>query len=101
MRFADKVQFYLDTDGYNPKTSSYGNPKLVDEVVANVTHLGNNRSIELFGNLNVDRQTVRLMQPFNENWSYLTINGGQKHYVKLSAIKPLKIDGYIVGESNG
>ncbi|KAF0422772.1 hypothetical protein [Pediococcus pentosaceus] len=99
MRFTDRIKFYKNGK-YNPKTSTYDDPELVGEAVANVTHVGTTRSMQLFGNINSDKQTVRLIESFDKDWSYLTINDNKTHYVKVTAIIPLKINGYIVGESH-
>lgn len=102
MRFTDKVQFYESNDHYDPDNPDNpdGKPIPVGKpVIANVTHLGVNRSMQLFGNLNTDRLVVRLIQPFNEDWGMLRVNDSKTYYSLETGVYPLKIDGYIVGET--
>lgn len=98
MRFADKVQFYKSNDHYDLSNPS-GEPVKVGETIANVTHLGVDRSQQLFGSIDVDRLVVRLVEPFNDGWDLLTINGGKTYYKLQTGVHPLKIMGYIVGET--
>lgn len=99
MRFTDKVQFYKASHGYDPDNPE-GKPIPVGEpVIANVTHLGVNRSMELFGNINTDRLVVRLLRPFQSDWGMLKVNGGNTYYALETGVFPLKINGYIVGET--
>lgn len=98
MRFTDRVQFYKSNDHYDPSNPS-GEPVKVGEAIANVTHLGVDRSQQLFGSIDVDRLVVRLVEPFNDGWDLLTINGGKTYYKLQTGVHPLKIMGYIVGET--
>jgi hypothetical protein len=99
MRFTDRVQFYESNDHYD-LDDPYGEPIPVGEpVTANVTHLGVNRSMQLFGNLNTDRLVVRLIQPFNEDWGMLRVNNNETYYTLETGVYPLKVDGYIVEET--
>ncbi len=98
MRFTDKVQFYKSNDHYDPDNPS-GDPIKVGETIANVTHLGVDRSQQLFGDIDVDRLVVRLVEPFNSNWDLLTVNDGETYYKLQTGVYPLKIMGYIVGET--
>ncbi|WP_069825292.1 hypothetical protein [Pediococcus pentosaceus] len=99
MRFTDRVQFYKSNDHYDPDNPD-GKPIPVGEpVIANVTHLGVNRSMQLFGNLNTDRLVVRLIQPFVEDWEMLRINDSKTYYSLETGVHPLKINSYIVGET--
>lgn len=72
---------------------------MVGEAIANVTHLGVDRSQQLFGSIDVDRLVVRLIEPFNSAWDLLTINDGETYYKLQTGVYPLKIMGYIVGET--
>lgn len=98
MRFTDKVQFYKSNDHYDPSNPS-GEPVMVGEAIANVTHLGVDRSQQLFGDIDVDRLVVRLIEPFNDSWDLLTVNDGETYYKLQTGVYPLKIMGYIVGET--
>ncbi|MDV2912188.1 hypothetical protein R0H03_10135 [Pediococcus acidilactici] len=98
MRFTDRVRFYKSNDHYDPSNPS-GEPVMVGEVIANVTHLGVDRSQQLFGSIDVDRLVVRLVEPVNDGWDLLTINGGKTYYKLETGVHPLKIMSYIVGET--
>ncbi|WP_426422368.1 hypothetical protein [Pediococcus acidilactici] len=98
MRFTDKVQFYKSNDHYDPDNPS-GDPIKVGETVANVTHLGLTRAQQLFGDIDTDRLVVRLIKPYGVDWDVLTVNGGDTFYKLQTGVYPLKIMGFIVGET--
>lgn len=98
MRFMDRVQFYKSNDHYDSDNPS-GEPVKIGEAIANVTHLGVDRSQQLFGSIDVDRLVVRLIEPFNCSWDLLTVNDGETYYKLQTGVYPLKIMGYIVGET--
>lgn len=98
MRFTDKVKFYKSNDHYDSDNPS-GDPIKVGEAIANVTHLGVDRSQQLFGDIDVDRLVVRLVEPFDDGWDVLTVNGGDTFYKLQTGVYPLKIMGFVVGET--
>jgi len=103
MIFDHKVYFYSKSDRkYNPRTHQYeGEPKLVDSMSANVTDVGTNRSVQLFGNYNQNSKVVRTIKEPPSIWDYVTIDNHDPKYVLQTSRKPLKYYTLIVGESNG
>lgn len=72
MRFDTKVNFYAQGK-YEPKIG-YTDDKLVDTVLANVTSVGLETSIKLFGKLSIDKKVARLQRPVKNVWTYCVIN---------------------------
>ena len=98
-----KVYFYSKAKKkYNPHTSKYeGETKLVDSMPANVTDVGTNRSVQLFGNYNQNSKVVRTVKEPPTNWDYLMIDNHDPKLALQTSRKPLKYYTLIVGESNG
>ena len=103
MIFDHKVYFYnKSARKYNPPTHQYdGDPKLIDSMVANVTDVGTNRSVQLFGNYNENSKVVRTVKEPPANWDYGMIDNHDPKLVLQTSRKPLKYFTLIVGESNG
>ena len=103
MRFDRKIEFYSKAQRkYNPHTHQYeGKPVLVDSIRANVTDIGTNRSVQLFGNYNQNSKVVRTIKEPPANWDYVMIGNHNQKYVLQTSRKPLKHYTLIVGESNG
>lgn len=102
MIFDHKVYFYnKSARKYNPHTHQYdGDPKLIDSMVANVTDVGTNRSVQLFGNYNENSKVVRTVKEPPANWDYVMIDNHDPKLVLQTSRKPLKYFTLIVGESN-
>lgn len=98
-----RVQFYSKAERkYNPRLHGYdGEPKLVKSMPANVTDVGTNRSVQLFGNYNQNSKVVRTIYEPPAIWDYLTIDNHDQKFVLQTSRKPLKYYTLIVGESNG
>lgn len=103
MIYDHKVRFYSKKDRkYNPHTHEYeGGIKEVGSLLANVTDLGTNRSVQLFGNYNQNSKVVRTIKEPPANWDYMTIDNHDPKLVLQTLRKPLKYFTLIVGESNG
>lgn len=87
---------------YNPLTHKYeGNLVKSEPYCANITDVGTNRSVQLFGNYQQEAKVVRLTKEPPASWDYLTIDDGDTAYVLQTMRKPLKYFTLIVGESNG
>lgn len=100
MRMDQKISFYSEKGRkYNPHTSKYeGGPKLVATRYGNVTDVGTNRSVELFGKYDERAKAIRFSEPVTPNWSYLTIGDNQVKYRLRTERHPLKGVSLIVGE---
>ena len=101
MRMDSKIRFYSESKRkYNPHTSKYeGGNELVATRYGNVTDVGTNRSVELFGKYDQQAKTVRFSEPVTVSWSYLTIDDGSVKYRLNTERRPLKGVSLIVGES--
>lgn len=77
MRFDKKITFVTQKDGnYNPYKGEYGAPIRIETIKrANVTDLGADRSVKLFGDILEGVKVIRLLRPFNKSWDYVKIDG--------------------------
>ena len=99
MRFNNNVQFYFSDEHYDPvKGENVGGTKLVGEEFANVTDLGTDRSVALYGDVNIQAYVIRTINPIGYKWSYCTIDGGNTQYITNTKRVPLKNNTLIVGE---
>lgn len=100
MRMDSKISFYSESKRrYNPHTSKYeGGTELVATRYGNVTDVGTNRSVELFGKYDQHAKTIRFSEPVTVSWSYLTIDDGPVKYRLNTERRPLKGVSLIVGE---
>lgn len=102
MLFDHYAYFYSKAERkYNPHTHQYeGKPEVIDSMVANVTDVGTNRSVQLFGNYNENSKVVRTIKEPPANWDYVMIDNHDPKLVLQTSRKPLKYFTLIVGESN-
>lgn len=100
MRMDSKISFYSESKRrYNPHTSKYeGGTELVANRYGNVTDVGTNRSVELFGKYDQQAKTIRFSEPVTVSWSYLTIDDNPVKYRLNTERRPLKGVSLIVGE---
>ena len=86
MRYDTKVLF-VDGSGsevYNPITGRNEKAEpIIEEVWANVTTLGTDRHIELFGDVNQSRLVVRLLNHYEKPYTEIRING-TKYRVEMT-----------------
>lgn len=77
MRYNKPVIFIHETEGkYNPKTGEHEDSvKHSKTKRANVTDLGTDRSVKLFGDIKEGAKVIRLLRPYNEVWDYVVIDG--------------------------
>lgn len=77
MKYNEPVIFIKETGSkYNPDTGVYDEPiKHKNKKRANVTDLGTDRSVKLFGDIKEGAKVVRLLRPYNKAWDYLIIGG--------------------------
>ena len=74
--------------------------KLVATIYGNVTDMGVDRAVQVFGNYNHQSKILRLESTMPKSWSYLTIDGDTAKYRMQTSRKPLKGNTLIVGDSN-
>ena len=102
MRFDNEIKFYSESQQhYDPETSDYvGDIELIDTIFANVTDIGIDRGMALFGKMDTGSKIIRLINLPKGAWSYLTIDDDPKHYVLRSQIDHHHYS-LIVGENHG
>ena len=103
VRYNNVIKFYSKGDKrYNFQTSKVeGTPKLLYEAMGNVTDLGVDRSKNLLDSIVQGAKVIRLIEPVNIKWSYLTIDDSPKKYHLRTALKPLNNYSLLVGEDVG
>lgn len=102
MRYDTKVSFYQSNSKYDPRLSKYSlNNELLAEVMANVTDLGIDRQMQIFGVLKQGQKTIRLINSPPKKWSFLMIDGDKAHYKISSMLQVSKGSALIVGAENG
>lgn len=100
MRYSEKVTFHsCPDDVYNPETGEYDTGNDAKTVLyANVTDVGAQQQIQLFGALVNNTKTVRLRSTIPEHWDYLTIGDKTIKYVLKTRVLTQKSISLIVGE---
>lgn len=101
MIFDTEISFYSKgNDKYNPKTGKHeATDDLIGVFMGNVTDNSTLRNVETLGKYDINTKTIRLVESIDFDWSYLVIEGSDKHYSMLHGIKPLKVNSILVGES--
>lgn len=100
----DRIVTFHDTaeEHYDPKThGEAGGDKVVATLPANVTDMGVNKSVKLFGDYKHRALVIRTAYEPPKQWGYLTVDGDKRHYVLNTSREPLKCFTLIVGETNG
>lgn len=100
MRLDTVVKFYSESERhYDSKAHGYvGGAVLVATVMANVTELGTNRSMELLGSYTANSKVVRLVDSVPSKWSYLMIDDIDKKYRLQTSRQTQKMTSLLVGE---
>ncbi|PNV57090.1 hypothetical protein [Limosilactobacillus fermentum] len=103
MRFDHEINFYTEeSKRYNPLTSqSDGGTKLVASAMGNVTDVGADRTVKLFGSIVQGVKVIRLVEPVNQVWAYLMIDDSPTKYRMRTTTVPLKNSTILVGEDIG
>lgn len=103
MRFNHEVKFYnTGKRRYNPKTSQYeGGEEIVADRMADVTDVGADQTVKLFGSIVQGVKVIRLVEPVNQVWAYLMIDDSPTKYRMRTTTVPLKNVTILVGEDIG
>lgn len=103
VRFNHEVKFYNTSKRrYNPKTSQYeGGEEMVADRMADITDVGTTRSVQLFGSIVQGVRELRLVEPVDSVWAYLTIDDQPTKYRMRTTTTPLKNVSLLVGEDVG
>lgn len=83
MRYTDRVTFVSESEGgYNPNTGQYDDAvELITKLPCNVSQLGVERTVQLFGEMDKTILVVRLQRPYTASYDYLLVDG-TKYNVK-------------------
>lgn len=103
MRYNHEIKFFSeDKRHYNPIISqNEGGTGLIADVMGNVTDVGADRSTKLFGSIVQGIKVIRLVEPVDKKWAYLTIDDGKTKYRMRTTTTPLKNVSILVGEDIG
>ncbi|WP_191990811.1 hypothetical protein [Limosilactobacillus reuteri] len=103
MRYNHEIKFFNEGKRkYNPITSSYeGELELVADVMGNVTDVGTDRTVRLLGSITQGVKIIRIVEPIEKKWAYLTIDDGSTKYRMRTTTIPLKNVSILVGEDIG
>lgn len=103
MRYNHEIKFFNEGKRkYNPVTSSYeGGSELVADVMGNVTDVGADRTVRLLGSITQGVKIIRLVEPIEKVWAYLTIDDSPTKYRMRTTTILLKNVSILVGEDIG
>lgn len=77
MRYSDRITFISETEGgYNPITSEHDEAVREDNTFpCNISNLGIERSVKLFGAVDISVIVARLQRPYTIPFDYVEVNG--------------------------
>lgn len=103
VRYNHEIKFFDEgKQKYNPVTSQYDSgSEVVADVMGNVTDVGADRSVNLFGSIVQGVKIIRIIEPIEKKWAYLTIDDGSTKYRMRTTTIPLKNVSILVGEDIG
>ena len=98
MRYDKKIIFVKREKGkYNPDLGEYEDDKDVRIAIrANVTDLGIDRSVALFGSVEEGAKVIRMLRHYKNNWDFILIDGKKYEPTKTRDLR-LR-EGFIVQE---
>lgn len=101
MRYDKAIHFVEPSDGdyYDTELGEWlENEPKITETIANVTDLGTNRSVEIFGDIKQGAKVIRTQPLFDvpKNWQYIKIDG--KTYNLTTERQPHNRNSLIVQE---
>lgn len=98
MRYDKKIIFVKREEGkYNPDLGEYEDDKDVETVKrANVTDLGIDRSVVLFGSVEEGAKVIRLLRHYRNDWDFILIDGKKYEPTKKRGLR-LR-EGFVVQE---
>jgi len=83
MTYADRVVFVKEDNGkYDPVSGEHDPPDIKETgQYANVTDLGTDRSVALFGSVKEGSKVIRLLKQHKEQWDHVMIDGTAYNFV--------------------
>lgn len=100
MRFDTLVNFYDESQKhYDPAIHGYvGGVEFLGSCMANVTDLGTNRAIQLFGKFDDNSLVIRVPELPYQNWAFVTVGNSKTKYRLQTMRQTQKMATLIVGE---
>lgn len=79
MRYSDRITFVFETEGgYNPDKSEHDEAVITKDVQpCNISPIGVDRSVQLFGEIDTSVIIARLQRPYNKDFNHVEIPEGQ------------------------
>lgn len=79
MRYSDRITFVFETEGgYNPDTGNHDEAVITMDIQpCNISPIGVDRSVQLFGEIDTGIIVTRLQRPYHKPISYVEIPEGQ------------------------
>lgn len=79
MRYSDRISFITETEGgYNPVTGEHDEAERIPDIKScNVSPVGVERSVQLFGEIDTSIIVARLQRPYNKTFDHVEIPEGQ------------------------
>ncbi|MGX7202390.1 hypothetical protein BCR22_07375 [Enterococcus plantarum] len=76
MRYNTKVTFVTEKNGYyDPEIGEHIEPSKTEKTKrVNMTDLGTDRSVKIFGEIDESAKVIRLLRPYNKKWDYVMID---------------------------
>lgn len=76
MRFIDRVSIVTESEGgYNPSTGQFDESvQTITKLPCNISQLGVERTVQLFGEMDKTILVVRLQRPYTQPYDYLLID---------------------------
>ena len=98
MRYDKKITFVKRENGeYNPDLGEYEEDKDIRTIKrANVTDLGIDRSVAIFGSIEEGAKVIRLLRHYKNDWDFILIDGKKYESTKKRDLR-LR-EGFIVQE---
>lgn len=77
MRFTDRITFVTETEGgYNPDTGRFDEAQKIPKTIpCNLSPLGIESTVNLFGNIETSILVARLQRPHREPFDYVEVDG--------------------------
>lgn len=79
MRYSDRISFVTESEGgYNPDEGEHEEAKKTSETKpCNISPIGVDRSVQLFGEIDTSVIVARLQRPYNKTFAFVEIPEGQ------------------------
>lgn len=98
MRYSDRIVFVTETEGgYNPGTGEHDEAtKTIDVKPCNISPIGVERSVQLFGEIDTSIVVARLQRSYDKDFDHVEISGDRymvKRHVPLRTESVFYLEG--------